>query len=218
MSENIFFDMDGTLIDSASGIIDSMAKAYKACGFEVPSDALLRKFIGPPLVESAEKYTDIWQGSEESKKLLHSFQDYYGSEGWKDITLYSGMEETLKNLVGNEKHLFITTAKPQKFADETVEYLGIGHFFEGVYGSDIEETLRKKDIIATCVKENHLENEIPETVMVGDRNTDVDGATANNIATVGVLYGFGTAKELKKAGAKSLVKRPQDLVAEVEKY
>ena len=51
--------------------------------------------------------------------------------------------------------------------------------------------------------------------MVGDRDTDVLGAAANQVATIGVLYGFGTATELTQAGARALIKTPEQLIEQV---
>jgi phosphoglycolate phosphatase len=49
------------------------------------------------------------------------------------------------------------------------------------------------------------------SVMVGDREHDIIGATNNNIAAIGVLYGYGTENELTQAGAQHLIAKPEDL-------
>ena len=47
--------------------------------------------------------------------------------------------------------------------------------------------------------------------MVGDRDQDIVGAKANHIPGAGVLYGYGSAEELKTAGADVVLPKPVDL-------
>ena len=48
----VVFDMDGTLTDSEPGIIKCLHYAFDKLGLPVPEHQVLRKFLGPPLVES----------------------------------------------------------------------------------------------------------------------------------------------------------------------
>ena len=52
----VLFDLDGTLTDPALGITNSVAYALKKWGIEVSDRTELYKFIGPPLLDSFEKY------------------------------------------------------------------------------------------------------------------------------------------------------------------
>ena len=40
-----------------------------------------------------------------------------------------------------------------------------------------------------------------DAVMIGDRSHDIVGASANGVASIGVLWGFGDLAELTAAGA-----------------
>ena len=55
----VLFDLDGTLTDSGSGIINSVKYALKKAGREIPPEDELRKFIGPPLQEQFMKCCEI---------------------------------------------------------------------------------------------------------------------------------------------------------------
>ena len=50
-----------------------------------------------------------------------------------------------------------------------------------------------------------------ETAMIGDRHFDIDGAVANRVRGLGVLWGFGSKEELEKAGAHALARDPKHL-------
>ena len=57
--DTLLFDLDGTIIDSAPGVFASLRPAFAAVGLPEPSEALLRRFIGPPLAESFETYCHL---------------------------------------------------------------------------------------------------------------------------------------------------------------
>ncbi len=214
MIKNIFFDLDGTIIDSAPGIIKALRYAYQQAALSVPDDSVLRKFIGPPLLESIEKYTKISPESELARQLLRGFQEYYGRSGWQEMRLYPQIVPVLKQLQQNGHRLYIATAKPQTFAKQIVDYLKIQQYFVNLYGTDLDEKMQKKDVIQRALKTEAI-SDPQQIVMVGDRDTDVLGAAANQVATIGVLYGFGTATELTQAGAKALIKTPEQLIEQV---
>ena len=206
MIKNIFFDLDGTIIDSAPGIIKALRYAYQQAALSVPDDSVLRKFIGPPLLESIEKYTKISPESELARQLLRGFQEYYGRSGWQEMRLYPQIVPVLNQLQQSGHRLYIATAKPQTFA--------IQQYFVNLYGTDLDEKMQKKDVIQRALKTEAI-SDPQQIVMVGDRDTDVLGAAANQVATIGVLYGFGTATELTQAGAKALIKTPEQLIEQV---
>lgn len=214
MIKNIFFDLDGTIIDSAPGIIKALRYAYQQAALSVPDDSVLRKFIGPPLLESIEKYTKISPESELARQLLRGFQEYYGRSGWQEMRLYPQIVPVLKQLQQNGHRLYIATAKPQTFAKQIVDYLKIQQYFVNLYGTDLDEKMQKKDVIQRALQTEAI-SDPQQIVMVGDRDTDVLGAAANQVATIGVLYGFGTATELTQAGARALIKTPEQLIEQV---
>ena len=48
-------------------------------------------------------------------------------------------------------------------------------------------------------------------MMVGDRALDIIAAANTGLGSVGVLYGYGSAAELKAAGAGRLIRAPVEL-------
>ena len=55
----MIFDFDGTLADSSQGVIASIVYALESYGYQVPDDDILRKFFGPPLVDSFMQYIGV---------------------------------------------------------------------------------------------------------------------------------------------------------------
>lgn len=113
---------------------------------------MLRKFIGPPLLESIEKYTKISPESELARQLLRGFQEYYGRSGWQEMHLYPQIVPVLKQLQQNGHRLYIATAKPQTFAKQIVDYLEIQQYFVNLYGTDLDEKMQKKMLFNELLK------------------------------------------------------------------
>ncbi|EOL48735.1 HAD hydrolase, family IA [Enterococcus phoeniculicola] len=212
MKRAIFFDLDGTLIDSSEGIFSSILFAAERLNLEYPNSELLRKFIGPPLKTSFEKYLGLDEKS--ANKAVHAYREYYAKKGMYQIKPYDGIKEVLEAL-SIEKNVYIATSKPEIFAKEILEYLGFSDYFVGIYGADLDGKRSEKSEVISHVLSRHPE--IKQAVMIGDRKHDMVGGKRNNLATLGVLYGFGSEKELLSAGADQLARVPSDILDKLKK-
>lgn len=199
MKQNtIFFDLDGTLTESGPGIMNGVRYALSRYGIEEPVDANLRRFIGPPLVYS---FTTFYGFSrEEAIHAMGIYREYYSERGMYENSVYAGIPELLATLRAAGKRLCVATGKPEKYAIPIIEHYGLAPFFDVIGGGDDLETRGDKASVIRYVLET-AKADPRDVVMVGDRHHDVDGATANGIPCVGVLYGYGDRAELEKAGA-----------------
>ena len=96
MYKYILFDLDGTLTDPGIGITNSVMYALKKFNIEVEERAPLYKFIGPPLLESFEKFYGL--SEEESQQALKYYREYFKPYGLYENEVYAGIEELLKTL------------------------------------------------------------------------------------------------------------------------
>ncbi|MCR5725226.1 MAG: HAD family hydrolase [Treponema sp.] len=195
----IFFDLDGTLTESGPGIIKSVRYALSKYGIEEPDDSALRRFIGPPLVYSFSTFYGF--SKEEAVRAMSVYREYYGVHGIFDNSVYEGIPDLLAGLKAAGKRLCVATGKPEKYAVPILEHYGLASYFDVIGGSDEAETRADKTSVIRYVLEASGESS-DNVVMVGDRHHDVDGAKANGIPCVGVLYGYGDRAELEKAGAE----------------
>jgi len=193
--ETILFDLDGTITDPFLGITKSVAYSLKSFGIEVERLDELKKFIGPPLEESFQEYYGM--NKADSLKAVEKYREYFREKGLYENKVYLGMEEFLQDLKDEGKHLYICTSKPLIFAKEILEYFRLDHFFDGIYGSELDGTRNNKgDVIAYCMNCENLRKE--DCLMVGDRQHDIIGAHENHIPCVGVLYGYGCREEFER--------------------
>ncbi|APX72011.1 HAD hydrolase-like protein [Companilactobacillus allii] len=212
---NLFFDLDGTIINSEPGIMKSLKYMYNnTLGYVPHDDDTLRKFIGPTLGASFEKYDGIGLDDPKAREMFNTFKEYYAVDGWEQFKVYDGVKEMLMNLSGDGKQVFIATSKPETFAKKIIDQIGMKPYVRHVFGaSDDEETRTlKEDVIAYGIKKTSINLNSDNLVMVGDRSSDIVGAHKNNLKAIGVTYGFGTREELDEASSEWIVNKPQDIV------
>lgn len=210
MYKYILFDLDGTLTDPGLGITNAVMHALKKFNIEVPDRSELYKFIGPPLLESFEKYYGMTE--EESQLALQYYREYFKPYGLYENTVYDGIEEVLVTLKSQGKKLILATSKPEPFAVEILRHFGLDKYFDFVAGATMDEKrVRKADVIAYALNSCGIA-ERSDAIMVGDREHDVLGAKEVGMECIGVLYGYGNLEELEKAGADYVVKKPEDIL------
>ncbi|KPG68610.1 hydrolase [Enterococcus sp. RIT-PI-f] len=204
----ILFDLDGTIIDSSEGIFSSIQYAMEKMNRAFLDLAQLRAFVGPPLYAS---FLNLGFTDTEAKTAVDYYRENYRQKGMFQVTPYEGIAEVLATL--SEAHaLYIATSKPEVFAKEILAYLDYTKYFNGIYGADMENKRGTKGAVIAYALEAIHSTVDQKTVMVGDRSHDIQGAKENQLAAIGVLYGFGDRQELVAAGACAIVQQPIDLL------
>ena len=210
MYQYILFDLDGTLTDPGLGITSAVMYALKKFNIEVEERASLYKFIGPPLLESFEKFYGL--SEEESQQALKYYREYFKPYGLYENEVYAGIEELLKTLKEHGKTVLLATSKPEEFAREILRHFGLDKYFDFAAGATMDEKrVKKADVIAYALESCHISN-LSKVVMIGDREHDILGAKENGLDSIGVLYGYGNYEELKAAGADYIVEKPEEIL------
>ena len=206
----ILFDLDGTITDSGSGIINSVKYALKKAGRKIPPEDELRKFIGPPLQEQFMKCCGIEE--KEAAEMVALYREYYQEEGIFDNRVYDGVMEMLKTLKEAGLKIVMATSKPEKFAKMIAEHFGFAKYFDLIGGACMDGARTKKQEVIQYVLEQCKEKDREKIRMVGDRCYDMEGANREGIRAIGVLYGYGSKEELEEAGADGLAETPEEVV------
>jgi phosphoglycolate phosphatase len=206
---NVLIDLDGTLTDSRPGIVASIQHALRALGHDAPHESALQKYIGPPLHAAFRELLPVNQDSDVARAIA-AYRERYVAIGMFENAVYSGVLEALKLLRNRGARLFVATSKPQVFAQRILEHFELSHFFDKIYGSELDgQRTDKIDLISYLLAKSQLQKS--ETVMVGDRHHDIVGAMTNGVRAVGVLWGYGSRAELLGAGAQALLEAPSEL-------
>ena len=195
--KSILFDLDGTITDSSEGIINSILYALDKMDVTVEDKTILKKFVGPPLMDSFKKYYGFT--NDEAELGLKLFREYFAVKGIFENRLFDGMDNLLKDLYEAGYQLLLATSKPVHFANQVLEYFNIDKYFSYVSACPIDESNTTKiEIILQAMEHTITENK-EEMVMVGDTFFDVNGAKICGIDSIGVLYGTDSEDELKNA-------------------
>lgn len=185
----VIFDVDGTLLDTAEGVIEAVKKMMLAEKLAVPSETVLRTFIGPPIQDSLRKlYGFETNRTQELADLFRSF--YKQDDCLLNARPYDGIFQVCQDLLSTGKQMGVATYKRQDYAEKIVRYFGFGAFTDYIYGADYENRLKKVDIIRLCLERMGCPD-YSLAVMIGDSDNDAIGANELGIDFIGVTYGFG---------------------------
>lgn len=209
MKEFFFFDLDGTLTDPALGITNSIIYALKKRGIEERDREKLYPFIGPPLVDSFQKYYGF--SREEGYEATRDFQEYFSRRGLFENRVYDGIPAFLSRLSHTGAKIVLATSKPEEFALRILDHFDLRQYFFAVCGATMDEKTRseKRDVIAYALAVTGADPK--RSVMIGDREYDILGAREFGLESIGVLYGYGSREELSRAGADVLCEGVSDL-------
>lgn len=205
----VLFDLDGTLTESAPGIVNSVAHALAAVGSPPLTPDVLLRFIGPPLIGSLRDIAGL--DDVQADAALIAYRDYFTRRGMFENSVYDGIPALLQALLDDGRRLAVTTAKPLAAAAPIVEHFNLDQYFEAVCGpatDGVHET--KAAVISDALAQLDVAPS-RDVVLVGDRAHDVDAARAAGISCVGALWGYGSRDEL--AGADELAADVHELAA-----
>ncbi len=182
----VIFDLDGTLTDSAEGIVASFLHALAHISAPVPDGDLAARIVGPPMDDTFRSM----ELGEDTEEAIAAFRAEYGSRGWAMNTLYDGVAPLLADLRAAGVRLAVATSKLEPTARRILAHFGLDQHFEVIAGAAPDGSRKTKvEVLAHALDQLQP---LPERVlMVGDRSHDVHGAAAHGIDTVVVSWGYG---------------------------
>lgn len=220
----LLFDLDGTVTDSNLGITRCVQYALLDQGIDEKDMSVLEEYIGPALDDSFKKYHGL--NDEQAAKAVAKYRERYRDTGIFENEVYDGIVPCLETLKAAGKIICLSTCKPEPFAVRILEHFKLDKYFDVVTGSDLEGTRKQKHQVieetfrrlsANVLKQELTEellNEIKaDSVMIGDRNQDVNGAHQVGIECIGVRYGYAKPDELEDAGVDYIVGTIPELTA-----
>lgn len=204
----LFFDLDGTLIDSAIGITRCVAYALEKSGEPVPPEHELRRWIGPPLRDS---FGPLLNDAEKTEAAVVFYRERFETDGWAEHDVYDGIQTAIETLAQRGHRLAVVTAKNDGHARKIVQHLPFGHHFEMISGASLDGRISYKSQLIQIAMDT-MKVAAEDCVMIGDRHMDIDGARHHRMINVGVLWGFGGHEELSRANADFIIERPEQLL------
>ncbi|VEG56395.1 HAD family hydrolase [Mycolicibacterium aurum] len=182
----VIFDLDGTLTDSAEGIVASFRHALEAVGASVPDGDLAGRIVGPPMHITLR---EMGLG-DCADAAIAAYRADYTTRGWSMNRPFVGIPELLADLRAAGVRLAVATSKAEPTAQRILAHFGLDSVFEVIAGASTDGARSaKSDVVAHAL---HQLAPLPDrVVMVGDRFHDVEGAAAHGIGTIVVGWGYG---------------------------
>jgi len=211
----LVFDLDGTLIDSARDLCNSVNAALEHMGRPHLADDIIASFVGNGAALLVRRSLAVENGvspdevhDEELATVYTFFLDHYREHKLDFTFAYEGVLESLAALRllpdGSPRTMAVLTNKPVRPARAICDGLGMGEFFFRICGGD-SFPLKKPDPMGLRSLMGEANVRPEETLMVGDSKVDVQTARNAGAWSLGCQFGFGP---------QNLMEEPPDLVVD----
>lgn len=208
----ILFDLDGTLLDSAEGILDATRYTLSHYGHEIPEERLLRHFIGPPVQQGFATYLSLDAAT--AALYAETFRAYYKEHSLFLAHPFSGVCRMLDTLRADGVHLAVATYKREDHARLLLAHFDLARRFDVIRGADAAGRFDKAEIMRRALDELDVAR-VDEVLMVGDSVHDARGASELGVDFLGVTFGYGfrDGGEVYRAGGVAAAASPLDVLA-----
>jgi phosphoglycolate phosphatase len=200
---SVLFDLDGTILDSAPGIVDALTDTFKHLGLPVPSRDEFMAYIGPPLLASLQERAGL--SEDKAREALTIYRTEFRRDGAFDSAVFPGVVGLLDSLRDAGVPLAIATSKPEDQARAILNHFELTDYFTVIAGaSEDDARTSKAHVVGHALTELTKSGaDTSQSVLIGDRIYDVEGATAHGVPTIIVEWGYGSPAEA--AGAIATV-------------
>ncbi|MCS0500133.1 HAD hydrolase-like protein [Protaetiibacter mangrovi] len=208
----VLFDLDGTIVDSAPGILSTLAYTYEHLRMPVPPVEELMKWIGPPILESFRDFAGL--DEDESRYALAIYRERYREVGVFEASAYPGVPEAIRVIQRAGLPISLATSKPESAAHAILDRIRLSDAFTEITGASEDETRSDKaDVVAEALRRLAARGVDVRTrpLMIGDRVHDVEGAAEHLVPTIFVGWGYGAPEEAE--GAVAVVETAGELLA-----
>jgi len=189
--QHVFFDLDGTLVDSLPGIAFSVAAAINEVvpGHDAPG---IRALIGPPIRVILERALDRLD-AETIDRVEQAFRRSYNRDGWKKSAPYPGALETIAALNRNGHACHVLTNKPRIPARQILEHLGLASHLKEIITPESGNPRYPTKTAAALDAAGRLGISPGKGIIVGDSLDDAAAAEACGFLFAAVTFGYGRA-------------------------
>lgn len=196
--ELLIFDWDGTLLDSAAGIVGAMREAIVELDLPARDDHQIARQIGLGLRDAFFRlYPEL--GEEDLRRLMESYRQRYGSTPRIYGQPFPGVEDQLHGLRQDGYRLAVATGKSRAGLNRAMSALEWESHF--VASRCADETAGKPDPLMVEELLWELDLDPAQALMIGDTSYDMEMARRAGVDAVGVAWGVHEHHELEASGA-----------------
>ncbi|WP_298022559.1 HAD family hydrolase [uncultured Dysosmobacter sp.] len=191
----VFFDLDGTLLDTSEGI--TRATDYVIEKFCLPplTGEEQKSFIGPPIQDSFQRHYALSEA--QAWELATAWRNVYKDLYLFEAMPYEGIYEALRLIRESGIKIGVATNKREDYSKRLLEHFNFTQLFDCIAGTDLKGELKKANVIRICMSTVGV-LESGRCLMVGDTANDLEAAQKAGVCFLGVTYGFGFRKNCCK--------------------
>ena len=188
----LIFDWDGTLMDSAGVIVDSIQRACEDIGLAAPSDRASRQIIGLGLTQALQTLLpDLPEDA--YPRLVERYRHHYLGRD-DGIPLFAGVADGIRELHAAGFQLAVATGKSRVGLERALEASGLGTWFAGTRCADQTHSKPHPAMVLELIAE--FDADPARTLVIGDTSHDLLMAANAGVASLGVTYGAHEAGDL----------------------
>jgi phosphoglycolate phosphatase len=203
MPKAILFDFDGTLANTAPGIVLTMQKTFQEMCLPIPTDEEVRHTIGLPLkkcVQTLGQLSD--KEAEEGTAIYRKLFPVYEIE---HISIFPGVSETLSLLFSQGIRMAICTSRNKFSLDSILQRYALENYFETILTADTHQLNPKPAPDMALVLMERLQVNASQTLVVGDTTFDIEMGNRAHCTTVAVTYGNHSRQQLLSANPTHII-------------
>lgn len=188
----LIFDWDGTLMDSAGVIVDSIQRACEDIGLPAPSDRASRQIIGLGLTQALQALLPDLPADDYPRLVERYRHHYLGRDD--QIPLFAGVASGIGQLRASGFQLAVATGKSRVGLERALEASGLGEWFAATRCADQTHSKPHPAMVLELIDE--LGADPAHTLVIGDTSHDLLMAANAGVASLGVTYGAHEASDL----------------------
>jgi len=211
--KGIFFDLDGTLFDTAPELTFATNQMLKDIDLQELESDIIKSFIGKGadnLVRKSISYSSKQDPEILFRKARQLFDKYYILNAAQSLP-YDGVEEVLIKLKKKKLSLACVTNKPEIYTQVILEESGLISYLDLVVAGDTVSR-KKPDPMQLQYSCEKLELEPKQAIMVGDSFNDIEAGFSAGTYVVTVPYGYQYGQSIESAKVDLAIKNLNDLV------
>ena len=202
---HFIFDLDGTLVNSASEIYNSVKHICSENNLTIPDQEYIKKMTGSP---PSEFFIDHGCRKEDTTRLVKEFRDHLKVHAGDQKNIFPGVIDLLQYISNNNYRISLATTKPTELAKTLLNRYGISKYFDHIQGTD--SGLKHKpspDIINICLEKAKK----GKAVMIGDTIYDIKAANNAGIESIAITHGAHSEFELRNERPSCIVNNIRSL-------
>jgi phosphoglycolate phosphatase len=201
------FDLDGTLMDSASDINGAILDVLASRGHPGVSDVHLRRYIGRHLLDT---FGDLGFTGPELNDMIAEYRRIYPQRNHASTRVFPGVPEMLAQLGGRKS---TATTKSSATTRIVLEQFGLLSHFDHVQGTDGFPAKPEPDVILESLRVFGAPPD--QCLFIGDSPADMEAGRRAGVRTCAVRWGYGDLEEMARWTPDYWIDEPAELVGNI---